>query len=496
MSSLLFESNDWDFDMLERCLDAVENIGTKDLGMRLYPNQIEIISSSQMLDAYSSIGMPIMYNHWSFGKKLLQDTRRYQKGMMGLAYEIVVNTNPCVAYLMEENTSIMQLLVLAHASVGHNFCFANNYMFKDWTDADAIVDYLNFAKKYVLECEEKYGVDAVEKILDSCHALMSHGVDKYRRARKLNAHREAHRQRERLEQWERAQTEMWYILDPHVKNNKPREKKLLEEPEENLLYFLEKNSPILKPWQRELVRIVRKISQYWYPQMFTKTLNEGIATFSHYWILNTMYDRGMINDAHMMEWLTSHTNVVFQPNYDDPRFSGINPYALGFAIFKDLQRMCVAPTKEDQQWFPQLAGADWKSVIRSAATEYRDDSFISQWLSPKVARDLRLFAITDDKQSSHIQVNAIHNMETFAQLRTMLAHQYDVNAHVPNIMVVDADLKGDRSLKLVHKVHNNKTLDKNTEAVLSHIYRLWGYPVRLDSVTPEDKVLNTYFCNS
>jgi stage V sporulation protein R len=496
MSKLLFESNDWDFAMLERCLDAVETIGTQDLGMTLYPNQIEIISSNQMLDAYSSIGMPIMYNHWSFGKKLLQDTRKYQKGMMGLAYEIVVNTNPCVAYLMEENTSVMQLLVLAHASVGHNFCFANNYMFKDWTDADAIVDYLNFAKKYVTECEEKYGVEAVERILDSCHALMSYGVDKYRRARKLNAKREEQRQRERMEQWERAQTEMWYVLDPHVKNTKPGKTKLLEEPEENLLYFMEKNSPILKPWQRELVRIVRKISQYWYPQMFTKTLNEGIATFSHYWILNTMYDRGQINDAHMMEWITSHTNVVFQPTYDDPRFSGINPYALGFAIFKDLQRMCVNPTVEDKQWFPQLVGADWKSVIRSAATEYRDDSFISQWLSPRVARDLKLFAITDDKQNSHIEVNAIHNMETFAQLRMMLAEQYDVNAHMPNIMVVDADLKGDRSLKLVHNVHNNKTLDKNTESVLAHIYRLWGYPVRLYSVSPDEKILNTYLRNS
>lgn len=496
MGELLFESNEWDFPMLERCLDAVEEIGRKDLGFDLYPNQIEIISSSQMLDAYSSIGMPIMYNHWSFGKKLIQDTKKYQKGAMGLAYEIVVNTSPCVAYLMEENTSMMQLLVLAHASVGHNFCFANNYMFKAWTDADAIVDYLNFAKKYVNECEIKYGIAEVEKILDSCHALMSHSVDKYRRARKLNAKREAERQRSRMNQWEKEQTEMWYVLDPYIKKTKPQDKKMLEEPEENLLYFLEKNSPILKPWQRELVRIVRKISQYWYPQMFTKTLNEGIATFSHYWILNTMYDRGQINDAHMMEWLSSHTNVVFQPSYDDPRFSGINPYALGFAIFRDLQRMCINPTNEDKQWFPKLVGADWKSVIRQAATEYRDDSFVQQWLSPKVARDLKLFAITDDKLDSHIKVNAIHNTETFTQLRTMLADQYDVNAHMPNIMVVEADLEGDRTLKLVHKMFHNKTLDKNTQVVLAHVFRLWGYPVRLQSVDDANTIMHTYYWNS
>jgi spore cortex formation protein SpoVR/YcgB (stage V sporulation) len=496
MSKLLFESNEWNFDMLERCLDAVETIGRQDLGFDLYPNQIEIISSSQMLDAYSSIGMPIMYNHWSFGKKLLRDTQMYRKGQMGLAYEIIINCKPAIAYLMEENTATMQLLVLAHASVGHNFCFANNYMFKSWTDADAIVDYLNFAKKYVNECEEKYGIEQVEKLLDSCHVIMSHGVDKYRRARKLNAKRESERQRSRMDQWEKTQTEMWYVLDPNVKKHKPQDKQLLDEPEENLLYFIEKNSPILKPWQRELVRIVRKISQYYYPQMFTKTLNEGIATFSHYWILNTLYDRGQINDGHMMEWLSSHANVVYQPPYDRPGFSGINPYALGFAIFKDLQRICTQPTSEDKQWFPQLIGEDWKSVIRHAATDYRDDSFVQQWLSPKVARDLKLFAITDDKNDSHIRVNAIHNTETFTQLRTMLANQYDVNAHMPNIMVVAADLEGDRTLKLVHKMFNNKTLDKNTEVVLGHVFRLWGYPVRLQSINQSGTVMHTYYWNS
>jgi spore cortex formation protein SpoVR/YcgB (stage V sporulation) len=209
-----------------------------------------------------------------------------------------------------------------------------------------------------------------------------------------------------------------------------------------------------------------------------------------------MYDRGQLNDSQMLEWLTSHTNVVFQPTYDDPRFTGINPYALGFAIFKDLHRMCTNPTEEDMQWFPNLKGADWKAVIRDAATDYRDDSFISQWLSPKVARDLKLFAITDNPDNSHIRVNAIHDMETFSQLRSLLSEQYDVNAHIPNITVVDADLHGDRSLKLVHRMHNNKKLDHNTDQVLSHIHRLWGYPIRLHSINSQDQIINTHFWSS
>ncbi|MEL4395665.1 SpoVR family protein, partial [Shewanella algae] len=84
------------------------------------PNQLEIITSEQMLDAYSSIGMPVFYRHWSFGKRFSIDEQMYRKGYAGLAYEIVINSNPCIAYLMEENSMTMQTLVMAHASFGHN----------------------------------------------------------------------------------------------------------------------------------------------------------------------------------------------------------------------------------------------------------------------------------------------------------------------------------------------------------------------------------------
>lgn len=490
MSNLLFEGSEWTFDLIRRGLDVVEDIGRKQLGMDLYPNQVEIISSEQMLDQYSSVGMPMMYRHWSFGKRLIADTKRYQKGHIGLAYEIIINSSPCIAYLMEENTMTMQMLVLAHASVGHNFCFANNYLFKQWTDADSIVDYLKFAKAYIQECEAKYGIDEVEKTLDSCHALQNLGVDKYRRPGGLDAKREEKRLLERLENYERTQTEFWYRVDESSRRLKPQAKKLLEEPEENLLYFIEKRSPVLKPWQREIVRIVRKIAQYFYPQRLTKTLNEGIATFSHYWILNHMYDQGQLSNGSMIEWLSSHANVVFQPGYDDPRFSGINPYALGFAIMADIKRICENPTDEDRIWFPKLAGSDWKSAIRSAATEYRDDSFVSQFLSPKVARDLKLFGIVDRKSDSHILVNAIHNESTFVELRSQLASQYDLGSWDPNIVVFNADLAGDRTLTLHHNVVLDRRLDGDTALMLEHVRRLWGHSVVLKSIDSDGNVLH------
>ena len=96
------------------------------MNLDVYPNQLEIISSEQMLDAYSSLGMPLMYRHWSFGKRFVSEEKLYRKGQRGLAYELVINSNPCITYLMEENTMAMQALVTAHAAFGHNHFFKNN----------------------------------------------------------------------------------------------------------------------------------------------------------------------------------------------------------------------------------------------------------------------------------------------------------------------------------------------------------------------------------
>src|ERR1700716_1367716 len=194
---LLFDSADWDFATIQRINDAVEEIALRELGLNVYMNQIEVISTEQMLDAYSSIGMPLFYKHWSFGKQFARNEAMYRAGMQGLAYEIVINSNPCISYIMEENTATMQALVIAHAAFGHNHFFKNNYVFKQWTDAEGILDYLNFAKGYVTRCEERNGPAAVERTLDAAHALMSCGVDRYPGKKKLDLRLEERRERDR-----------------------------------------------------------------------------------------------------------------------------------------------------------------------------------------------------------------------------------------------------------------------------------------------------------
>ena len=133
--------------------------------------------------------MPVNYRHWSYGKEFIANERNYRRGQMGLAYEIVINSNPCISYLMEENTMAMQALVIAHAAYGHNSFFKGNYLFRMWTDASSIIDYLVYAQNYIAECEEKHGMHAVEDLLDSCHALQSYGVDRYHRPSKISLSR-------------------------------------------------------------------------------------------------------------------------------------------------------------------------------------------------------------------------------------------------------------------------------------------------------------------
>ena len=493
-TKLLFSEADWDFDILQRTYDAIERIALEDLGLNVYPNQIEIISSEQMLDAYSSHGMPLMYHHWAFGKTFAREEMMYQKGYMGLAYEIVINSNPCINYLMEENTMTMQALVMAHAAFGHNHFFKNNYLFRQWTDAEGILDYLNFARHYINKCEEKYGLEAVEEIIDAAHALMAQGVFRYTRPPRLSDEAKMERVKRRLQYDEETFNDLWRTLPdapPGAGADDDDEDERFSEsvgdiklPEENILYFLEKQSPVLANWQREILRIVRNVSQYFYPQKQTKVMNEGCASFVHHYIMSKLHEDGLITDGSFLEFMHSHTSVVFQPEFDDQRYSGLNPYALGFAMMEDIRRICTQPTEEDRYWFSDIAGCgDWRAVLRDAWANYRDESFILQFLSPKIIRDFRLFAMRDEEDSSEYEVMAIHNEAGYRRVRETLAHMYDLGQLEPNIQVTGANLTGDRTLWLRHIRHKAMPLDAKTEAqVLAHVRRLWGYEVELEAV--------------
>lgn len=484
MSNLLYTSADWDFDTLQRIIDAVEPIAHNELGLSTYPNQVEVISAEQMLDAYSSIGLPVLYKHWSFGKHFARDQKAYDAGMQGLAYEIVINSNPCISYNMEGNTATMMTLVIAHAAFGHNHFFKNNYMFTEWTDAEGIIDYLVFAKNYIQECEDKYGLEAVERILDDAHALMDHGVDRYKR--KYHRRADEEKRREDRKQYEDSTwNPLWTTIPDSTKPTVSAEKEAaalkarLKLPEENFLYFLEKYSPRLKGWQREILRIVRKVAQYFYPQGQTKVMNEGCATYVHYEILTKLHERGMISDGNFLEFLKSHTNVVFQPGAEDRRFNGWNPYALGFGMMKDIERICMKPTEEDKEWFPSFAGNQQPyPTLVDAWANFRDESFILQFLSPEMIRKFRIFHVEDAEKHHMMEVKNIHDRDGYKELRAKLAKQHDQQYSTPEMTITDVDMLGDRRLEVTHTFRDERPLHHRTEkSCYKAMARLWGYPI-------------------
>jgi hypothetical protein len=216
----------------------------------------------------------------------------------------------------------------------------------------------------------------------------------------------------------------------------------------------------------------------------TKVSNEGAATYIHYRIMHRLHDLGLMTDGAMLEFLQSHTNVVRQPNFDDTNYSGINPYALGFAMCHDIERICWEPTEEDREWFPDFAGCkDEMTILKDCWANYRDESFIRQFLSPKVIRDFKLFRLADNRAEPAYVVTAIHDKRGYIDVRESLADQYERHAFVPQLEVTEVD-PTTRTLTVSYTPYRGRTLD-NANVMVHHLKALWGYGVtlRADTIT-------------
>ena len=502
---IFINAKDWDHPLIRKpghedasipseWLDLVENVfgilAREKYGLDTYLSEIAKVDSEEMLYLYSTVGMPLSYPHWSVGKAHTQQQNQYDGGQMGLAYEIVINSNPSIAYCMTQNTPMMQMLVISHACFGHNSFFKGNHLFRQFTSADNIMAMQKRLHDDTLRYEEKYGYKAVEELFDAAHALRAYAVNRYTKPQKRTPEEEQER-RKKLE--EIRQQNVNHVFD-RVKSLSSEFKEadvdaVPPDLEENLLQFLATDAPLLEPWQRNLLTQVCEIQQYFYPQRQTQLMNEGWATFWHYTLMTDMEEMGLISPGMYLEFLQSHTSVTFQPDFDSPYYSGINPYALGFAMYRDIRRICENPTDEDRKYFPDIAGTDWVKTLDHAMRNYKDESFVSQFLSPKVIRDFKLFNIINDDDAPEYLVSAIHDEQGYEEIREDLASQYRLADREPQIELFKYNYDTDRSVILKHTMRDDVPLDEDDAIeVLRHFHRLLGFQVTLYTVDENDEV--------
>lgn len=508
------ENNPYIPDTWIELTDAVCQIIAKDkYELDVYPNLIEIIRSDQMLDAYTTTGLPYSYRHWSFGKRRMEEERKYDASKH-MAYEIVINSNPCLSYCMDSNTPLLQMIVIAHAAYGHNAVFKNNYLFKDEnTGADTILTENKRMRDYVAECEKRYGEQEVRMLLNFCHALKF--VDT---SDNMRAHKPTQRE---WEQKRRQQNLQAHLNPPSTsvfnsvanQNAKPVEDYAHPRAgEKNILMFMAENAPHLPEWKRNIMRMVSRISQYFKPQMVTKILNEGMATYTHDKIITTMRDIGLVDYGMYQEYKQINAGVLFQQpgvvfaRDEDGKIvrdengqpveqlvgAQWNPYRLGLTILQEIERICKEPTEEDKKWFPQFAGEpDWFGMVKHAVFSSSDETFIQQYLSPKAMRELNMLSVESRVENKFYEVTAIHAGEGFRKMREVLAADQRIWEKLPHIELYDYQDRTDRCLILRHKSYDGKLLDTvDAEMILEYMHHQWEHPVVIESVDENGEVID------
>ena len=423
--------SEWSIDELLYWDEQICNTAV-DLGLNWFEIDYEIIDYAEMLGSMAYTGLPTHYRHWSFGKEYERTHTLYNLGMTGLPYEMIINSNPSIAYLMRENPLSTHILTMAHC-VGHSDFFKQNRMFHH-TDPDNIISKFKTASKYVRELIEdpSIGIDKVEAILDACHSI-KYQVPRYPGVKYKTR-----------EEWLEIQKKIMFLDPTYIVNLE----KIPFEPEYNLLNFISEHSRNLKDWQRNLVTIVEDNSKYFIPQALTKIMNEGWACTIHQMIINKME----IPDQYHLPFLKLHNQVV------RPHLAKINPYHLGFELFQKIIK---------EQGFEEA------KLVRET---HNDLTFLRNYIDEEFVREQNLFTYSFKKQHKYNTIDDIGDNLGWQNIRNELIRNVGLG-RVP-IIYVD-NLSSSFTLTLVHE-HDGRDLDlKYAQKVFEYIQKLWGDEVKL-----------------
>ena len=448
-----------------------EKVG--EFGLDCFPQEFEICGHTGMLGYMAYNGMPSHYPHWSYGKAYEKLKTLYDHGVSGLPYEMVINSNPSIAYLMRDNTLLLQILTIAHV-YGHNDFAKNNFTFKS-TRAELTVETFKAhalrVRRYVED--PSIGIERVERILDAAHAL-NFQCRRNLAMRKLN----------RSEQVQRAYEAAQPRLDPFQRIHRrpqvsePDIHKVPLEPDEDLLLFIRDHNPYLADWEKDLLTIVDEEAKFFMAMMETKIMNEGWASYWHQHILESL---NLPQGLHL-EFIVRHNQVV------RPIPGQINPYHLGLKIWQDIYRRWSDPTPEEikRDGKPTMPAADKLFEVRRAE---RDTSFLRRYLTEDLMREMDIFEY--ETRGEELVISKVADDEGWKQVKETLIKNVGMNS-IPVIKVEDSDFGQNRTLYLTHH-HDGRDLHlEYAEKTMQYLQRLWGREVVMETTLDGKRSLLCY----
>lgn len=427
---------DWSVKELERWDDEICKIAKEEYNLDWFPIEYEILNYHEMIGAMAYTGLPTHYRHWSFGKSFERTITRYNLGMEGLPYEMIINADPSIAYLMLENPMSTHLLTMAHC-VGHSDFFKNNRMFRHTDPANIIANFKSAAKRVQSYIEDpSIGIEKVERMLDACHSIQ------YQVPRTPGITR-------------MTEDEAKKIIIKKAKGKIDLSSGLVNK-DYNLLKFIRKNARNMEDWQQDLIEMVEKRSSYFIPQAQTKIMNEGWAVTIHEKIMKDL----ALPDKYHLAFLKTHNQVV------RPIVGRVNPYHLGYMIFKKIE---------------EKHGFEESLLVRET---HDDSSFIRKYLDEELCRELNLFSYSYNNRQKNYAINDISDKEGWKTVRSALISNVGLGG-VPIVYVKDHDKKTN-TLYIKHE-HDGRDLDiPYANKVYSQICYLWGDDVDFTAIIDEE----------
>ncbi|HEX3641726.1 MAG TPA: SpoVR family protein [Ktedonobacteraceae bacterium] len=465
-----------DLERLRDGIDAAWDQARK-FGLDPFPTHFELVPASIMYE-FASYSLPGRYSHWTFGKAFYRQKMQYDMGLSKI-YEMVVNTNPSYAFLMEMNNLLQNTFVAAHV-FGHTDFFKNNTYFQH--TSRRMIDKVSVHAERIAKYEFDHGREEVERFLDAVLSIQEH-VDYNLLLREQDDEKDKKEEKSKTKPSSDYE-DLWGLDQKEKKVQEERDQrpgkppKFPEKPEKDLLLFLSHHAPHLQPWQRDIIEIVRAEMLYFVPQMQTKTMNEGWASTWHSRIMREMGDSGIISDSDFVEFAQLHSSVL------TPSRTSLNPYYIGYKIFEDIERRWDNPTIDEQEQLGRQPGMGRQKLFEVREME-NDVSFLRNYLTEDLIKDLDLYLykkegdewVIVEKNWQKVRDTIVTNMTNFGQ---------------PYLVVDNGDYRGNRELYIKH-LYESQELDLGyAEKTLQHVYVLWGRPVHLETVYENKRILLTY----